>query len=236
MLLKISRPYLALSSDVLSTPIAAADALFKVAPDYLPKPLKLMPPPPAALDIVAEELAKKKQIVIVIGRRAVNCGEAIELLVQKLGAPIITSLDGKGIVDETNPYVLGVLGIFGLPAVESTKQIISQADTVLAFGVDTPKTFLTDSDNVQRRELIECEPDFGSISLEYRRSRTLVGPLKAIAEGLVARVTAKPENPLIQSLAAEKNEHLRISLKTWRIVKRANTFIRLPFSHSLTTF
>ncbi len=202
--------HLALSSDVLTAPVVDDDSLFTVDAGYLPRPLRLMPPPEAALEVVANELTACRQVVIVIGRRAIGCGPAILQLAEKLGAPVITSLDGKGIVDETHPHVQGVLGIFGLPGVESTKQIIQRADAVLAFGVDTLKPFLTDADNVQRRKLIQCEADFNTISLEYGRTRTLVGPLQAIADGLARRITTTPApNPLITEAFAAKQAHLR---------------------------
>ncbi|MFD2573086.1 thiamine pyrophosphate-binding protein [Spirosoma soli] len=202
--------HLALSSDVLSTPVADNDSLFSIDSDYLPRPLRLMPPPQEAFDMVADELRQCHQVVIVVGRRAVGCGPAIMQLAERLGAPIITSLDGKGIVDETHPHTQGVLGIFGLPGVESTKQIIKRADAVLAFGVDTLKPFLTDADNTQRRKLIQCEADFNTISLEYRRTRTLVGPLQAIADGLARRLPDKPTTNLSITEAFEtKQDHLQ---------------------------
>lgn len=40
---------------------------------------------------------------------------ALEALAVRLGAPLLTSLDGKGIVDEAHPHSLGVMGIFGFP-------------------------------------------------------------------------------------------------------------------------
>ncbi|QJW90170.1 thiamine pyrophosphate-binding protein [Spirosoma taeanense] len=202
--------HLALSSDVLNAQIADDDSLFAIDVDYLPRPLRLMPPPEEAFNLVADELMNSHQVVIVVGRRAVGCGASITQLAEKLGAPIITSLDGKGIVDETHAHTLGVLGIFGLPGVESTKQIIRQADAILAFGVDTLKPFLTDADNAQRRKLIQCEAGFNTISLEYRRTRTLVGPLETIAERLAYRVGVRQAmNPLLMDSFTSRQVHLQ---------------------------
>ncbi len=201
--------HLALSMDVLTATIKADDSLFKIDMGLVPRPLQLVRPSEEAFDSVAEELVQCKQVVIVVGRRAVGCGKAISQLAEKLGAPVITSLDGKGIVDETHPHSQGVLGIFGLPGVESTKQIVQQAGTILAFGVDTLKPFLTDDDDIQRRKLIQCEPSFNTVSLEYSRNQTMVGPLQAIADGLASRIPAKPQiNPMINDYVADKREHM----------------------------
>jgi thiamine pyrophosphate-dependent acetolactate synthase large subunit-like protein len=198
--------HLALPADLLETEIAPGDPLFDLDPEMLPRPLRLMPPPAAAIDLVASELARYRLPVIVIGRRAIGCGPAIERLAEKLGAPIITSLDGKGIVDESHPNVLGVLGIFGYPAVTATQEILAEADVILAIGVDTIKPFLTADADVQHRALIQCESDFGFLTHEYHRHRTLVGPLDAIADGLRDAVAARPSNPVIGRLAAERSE------------------------------
>ena len=102
--------HLALPSDVLETELAVDDAQFSLDLALLPRPLVLMPPPAAALDLVARELENFRLPVVVIGRRALGCGSAIEQLAEKLGAPIITSLDGKGIVDEFTSECAGSAG------------------------------------------------------------------------------------------------------------------------------
>ena len=193
-----------LPSDLLATEIPFGADPFNLDPALLPRPLRLMPPPDPAFELVAAELETFRLPVIVLGRRAVGCGPAIEQLAEKLGAPIITSLDGKGIVDESHPNVLGVLGIFGFPAVEATQQILQQADVILAIGVDTIKPFLTGPVDVQHRALIQCESEFSFLTHEYHRARTLVGPLDAIADGLRDRVRARPRHPVLDTLAAER--------------------------------
>jgi thiamine pyrophosphate-dependent acetolactate synthase large subunit-like protein len=198
--------HMALPSDVLATEVSPGDEFFRLDPAMLPRPLSLMPPPAPAFEVVAKDLEAFRRPVIVLGRRALGCGPAIEQLAEKLGAPVITSLDGKGIVDESHPHALGVLGIFGFPAVAATTQLLRQADVIVAFGVDTIKPFLTDAVNVQRRALIQCESDFVFLTQEYHRDRTLVGPLSAIADGLRDRVRPRPRNPVLDALAAERAE------------------------------
>lgn len=79
--------HLALPSDILTTELDPEDDHFRLDSKQLPQPLKLMPPPVGALDMVARELEHYQQIVIMLGRRALGCGTAIEALAEKLGAP-----------------------------------------------------------------------------------------------------------------------------------------------------
>ncbi len=187
--------HLALPSDVLAAEIASAPTPSASTPRCCRGRCALMPPPDPALDLVAAELERFELPLIVVGRRAVGCGPAIEQLAERLGAPIITALDGKGIVDESHPNVLGVLGVFGFPAFEATKRILQRADVILAIGVDTIKPFLTEQTDVQHRALIQCEAEFSFLTHEYHRDRTLVGPLDAICDGLRDRVRARPRQP-----------------------------------------
>jgi thiamine pyrophosphate-dependent acetolactate synthase large subunit-like protein len=204
--------HLALPFDILDTDVDADDPHFRLDRARLPARLYLMPPPEAAMDLVARELEKFDQTVIVLGRGARGCGRDIEALATKLGAPIITTLDGKGIVDESHPNCLGVLGIFGFPAVETTQRMLTNADAVLVFGVDTLKPFLTGLRDIQERSLIQCESDFSSLTQEYHRDRTLVGPLDAIARGLRDRVQPRPESPLIRALVEERRARMQTAL------------------------
>lgn len=200
--------HLGLPANVLAAEIDARTSAFHLEPQRLPASLQLMPPPDAALDVVAREIEQYEQPVIVLGRRARGAGPAIEELAARLGAPIITSLDGKGIVDESHPNVLGVLGIFGFPAVEATTQMLQRADLILAFGVDTLKPFLTDTADLQRRRLIQCELDPALLTPEYNRVHALLGPLDAIAWGLRDRISPRADRPAIAALVHEREDFL----------------------------
>lgn len=196
--------HLSLSQDVLATEIDEHSHYFSIDPKRIPVPVKLLSPPQEALNIAAGQIDSYNQVVIVVGNRAICCGDAIEALAKKINAPIITTLDAKGIIDESSDNCLGVLGIFGFPAVETTKKMLSDADLVLAFGVDTLKPFLTNEHDAQVRDLIECEPDFASLSQHYHRRGTLIGNIRAIAEGLAQRLQHKMDRGVIEHFVEER--------------------------------
>jgi hypothetical protein len=68
------------------------------------------------------------------------------------------------------------------------------------------KPFLTDDRDVQRRALIQCEAEFSSLTHEYARTRTLMGPLDAIASGLRDRVRGRADTAAIAALEQECSE------------------------------
>lgn len=220
--------HLALSQDVLNMEYDENDSYYNISQERLPKVLTLMPPPKEAIEMAVHKLQSYQQIVIVIGNRAFNCGEAIMQLAKKINAPIITTLDAKGTVNENDAYCLGVLGVFGFPAVETTKQILHNADCVLAFGVDTLKPFLTNDKDVQIRDLIEIEPGFATLSQFYNRSITLVGNVTTIANNMAAMLSPFSKNSIINELVNERNTNIENTLKT---LPTKDTFI-----HPITFF
>lgn len=153
----------------------------------------------------AEALAAQKP-VIVVGSRAVGAGAEIEKLAETLNAPIVSSFEGKGIIDESHPHYLGILGIFGHPAVAGTRAIVEGSDIVLSFGVDNLKPFLSNAKNAQHRRLICCTPDVAGLNYEYSADVTLIGSISDIAGRIAANVRPAPGAELIRDLSLKRLE------------------------------
>jgi pyruvate oxidase len=226
--------HLALSQDVLSFEYNENDNYFDIQQERLPKILTLLPPPLEAITMAINKLKSYTLIVIVIGNRAFKSGEAIMQLAKKINAPVITTLDAKGAVNEADDYCLGVLGVFGHPAVETTKQILQNAQCVLAFGVDTLKPFLTNDKDVQIRDLIEIEPGFSTLSQFYHRNITLVGDVTSIATSMASMLQPVSTNAIINELIYERKANLDITLQS---LPTSNTYIHpIIFFNQLNTY
>jgi pyruvate oxidase len=144
--------------------------------------------------------------VIVVGGRSISAGAEIEKLAEVLNSPIISSFEGKGIVDESHPHYLGILGIFGHPAVAGTRAVVEGSDIVLSFGVDNLKPFLSSARNAQRRRLICCTPDVAGLNYEYAADITLIGGMAEIAGRLAAKMQPAPRTELIKELSLKRLE------------------------------
>ncbi len=86
-----------------------------------------------ALERAAALLAKSKRPVLYVGHGAViaGAGPAITALAEKLQAPVVNTLLGKGAVDETAPLHLGMLGMHG--TAYANKAVI-HCDLIMAIG------------------------------------------------------------------------------------------------------
>jgi acetolactate synthase-1/2/3 large subunit len=85
------------------------------------------------LQTAAELLARARRPVLYVGQGAViaGAGKAVMELAEKLRAPIVNTLLGKGAADETHPLHLGMLGMHGTAY---ANKAVDACDLIFAIG------------------------------------------------------------------------------------------------------
>ena len=127
---KRPRPaYLEIPIDVLAAP---ARGNWKAA--RLPK---TPPPHPGAIAQAARLLRQSKKPLVIAGGGAVGCGKALTDIAQSLGAPVITTVAGKGTIAADHGLCLGAC----LPH-EAAKAAATSADCLLILGSELSETDL----------------------------------------------------------------------------------------------
>jgi thiamine pyrophosphate-dependent acetolactate synthase large subunit-like protein len=119
-----SRPrpvHLSLPRDVLPLPVEAAWQIRR-APS-------LPMPDPAAIAEAAERLARAKRPLIFVGGGAVGTRQALIEIAECLGAPVLATNAGKGILPDSHPLSLG-----GSILQEASQRALADADVVLLVG------------------------------------------------------------------------------------------------------
>eukprot|EP00727_Mastigamoeba_balamuthi_P007805 m51a1_g3645 putative pyruvate dehydrogenase (470) ;mRNA; r:191049-193410 len=145
--------------------------------------------------------------------RALNNREAVHLnipvdiqraLATAIAAPVLCSLDSKGIVSELHSNYVGVLGIFGSPAFAVSQDTIEGAKLVVAIGMDNPSVFVTSLEGEQVRELIVVDHDFSSMAHSFATKAAVVGPLSQALDGISKSVAQalKDKSPCPKAQAA----------------------------------
>ena len=108
-----------------------------------PDPVFQMTVPPhcpvaaaAEIERAAERIRAANRVVIVAGEGATASAAGKELLVlgELLGAPIATSLGGRGLIPTTHPLSIGCAGNYAAPP---ANRIVHEADLVLFVGCET---------------------------------------------------------------------------------------------------
>ena len=119
-----SRPrpvHLSLPRDVLPEPIEE-DWKARRAPS-------LPMPDPAAIDEAADRLAQAKRPLILVGGGAVGTRKALTAIAERIGAPVLSTNAGKGILPESHPLSLGCSIVQ-----QASQQALADADVVLLVG------------------------------------------------------------------------------------------------------
>jgi acetolactate synthase-1/2/3 large subunit len=118
-----------LPKDVTSAPCMAPDA----GPPDIPGYEVPGRAPRAELERAADLLSKAKRPLLYVGHGAViaGAGPAVKALSDKLNAPLVNTLLGKGAVDETTERHLGMLGMHG--TAYANKAVID-CDLIMAVG------------------------------------------------------------------------------------------------------
>ncbi|GAA3562240.1 thiamine pyrophosphate-binding protein [Kribbella ginsengisoli] len=161
-------------------------------------------PAPAALDSVALgniiiALTQSVKPLLIVGGGARGAGEQIRTLAAA-GVPVLTTVNGKGILDETDPLSLGAS-----IRLAAAHQAVSEADLVIAIGTE-----LGDSDLwggvLQAAKVIRIDVDPAQLQKNLSADLTVTGDAGRVLQAIVtdslftkARVAERPDPTTIAS-------------------------------------
>src|SRR5688572_27880233 len=102
--------HIALPFDVQNGPVERAEVW--ADPTLGAFPSRRVAPDPFFVELAAKLLRAARRPLFICGGGVVLSGSETELvdLAQKIGAPIATTVSGKGSIDERSPYAVGVVG------------------------------------------------------------------------------------------------------------------------------
>jgi 5-guanidino-2-oxopentanoate decarboxylase len=86
-------------------------------------------PDPAAIDEAADLLAKAKRPLILVGGGAIGARTALTIIAERIGAPVLSTNAGKGILPESHSLSLGCSIVQ-----KASQEALSDADVVLLVG------------------------------------------------------------------------------------------------------
>ncbi len=139
----------------------------------------------------AARLLREAKAPVVIAGGGVHASDAsaeVSALLD-LGLPVATTVMGKGVVDETHPLALGVVGYFMAPGGRSShhRALITEADVVLLVGNRTNQNG-TDSWSLYPKDAryIHIDIDGNEIGRNYEATVRLVGDAKATLSSLAS--------------------------------------------------
>lgn len=138
----------------------------------------------AKLHNAIEVLEKSLNPVVVVGRGAAisDAGEEIYGLAQKGDIPIVTTPDGKSLIDETDDLWCGIVGSYGM---DCANRVVLESDLVLFVGTQTgdQTTFDWKVPSVET-QAIQIDIDPSELGKNYPNSIGLWGDAKTVVKQL----------------------------------------------------
>jgi 5-guanidino-2-oxopentanoate decarboxylase len=169
-----------------------ADLLDREGEAKLAPPYRLMPrtPDPGALEEAARLLRTARRPGLVIGGGAQRpgaheqpVGRLAMRIAECVGARVVTTVNGKGVVPESHPLALGAtLHLAGV------RRWLASCDVVLAVGTELGAADLWDDDFVLAGTLIRVDVDPGQMYGDHVADVAVVSDAGLAMEGLHARI------------------------------------------------
>lgn len=158
--------------------------------------IKPVAPDPARVEDIAnylaEAFAKGKSVVALIGFGAIRsgAGATVREFIERFQIPLLTTLDGKGIVDENHPLSIGVFCDSGHA---SAWKAFLDADVVIAIGnaFNQHATFNYWSGLFDDRKLIHLNISELEIDKAYKADKALVADARLGLRALIDSLGAK---------------------------------------------
>ncbi|MEV0387585.1 thiamine pyrophosphate-binding protein [Nonomuraea sp. NPDC050643] len=158
-------------------------------------------PDPARVEeiasVLAEAIGRRRRIVVLAGFGAVRSGAGPEIrrLIERFQIPLLTTLDGKGIVSEGHPLALGVFADSGH---SSAWKAFREADVVLCVGnsLNQHATFNYRDDLFTGKTLISVNISETEFRRAYKPDHALLSDARpavaALADALERKVGEVP--------------------------------------------
>jgi pyruvate dehydrogenase (quinone)/pyruvate oxidase len=167
-------------------------------------------PNEADLGRAAEILNRGKKVAILAGQGALDATSVLEQVADKLGAPIIKALLGKGAVPDNSPFTTGGIGLLGT---KPSQEAIENCDTLLIVGSSFPYIEFLPKPGQAKSVQIDLDPI--KIGLRYSVDIGLIGDSHRTLEELLPLLDRKKDRKFLEK--AQKG------MKDWNelMMKRA---------------
>ncbi len=205
--------------------------------DILPEPVEdgwktrrapsLPMPDRAAIDEAADRLAQSKRPLILVGGGAVGTRKALTAIAERIGAPVLSTNAGKGILPESHPLSLGCSIVQ-----KSSQRALADADVVLLVGseVSAGDSFLPKLDICG--DIIRIDIDPTELTSMYCAAVPIQSDARAamlaLSSGLASRKPAAQRlegEARVRSILAENLASLtgleRQHARVWKILRSA---------------
>jgi len=155
-------------------------------------PVSVSPPAPSEAQVAdaAGRLRKAERPAIIVGGGARGAVEPVRDLAERLGAPVVTTTNGKGVLAEDHPLAIGA-GIH-LPAVRA---LVEESDVVLVIGSELAPSDLWNGPLPLAGKLIRIDIDAAAVITNAIPDIAVVGDAAVVTQALCRRLGSRAADP-----------------------------------------
>src|ERR687892_825279 len=132
------------------------------------------------LEHAADIINSDNKIVILVGQGALNAGQEVISVAEKIEAPVVKALLGKAVIPDNHPNSIGGIGML---RTEPATDAMSEADTLLMIGTSFPYIEYLPKPGQARGVQIDIKAE--RIGLRYPVEVGLVGDSKRVLSALL---------------------------------------------------
>jgi pyruvate dehydrogenase (quinone) len=134
-----------------------------------------------------------KKTAILAGRGALDARNELLAVAERLGAPIIKPLLGKGAIPDDSPFTTGGIGLLGT---KPSQEVLEGCDTLLIVGSSFPYIEFYPKPGQARAVQIEIDPK--RIGLRYPVEAGLVGDSAIVLRALLSRLAHREDRVFLE--------------------------------------
>jgi acetolactate synthase-1/2/3 large subunit len=164
-------------------------------------------PDPRAIGRAAELMSSAEQPIILVGGGARRAASELTALAETLDAPVLNTVNGKGICPWGHPLAVG-----GSPSLPCLNQALNDADRVLAIGTELSETDydLLMADGIpDTAGWIRVDIDPAQLLIPSPPELAITSDSRLACAALLEAATELPESPAAAESGAERATRLR---------------------------
>ncbi len=166
-----------------------------------------LPSPPAAaeqaLKTAAEILNHSSSPLIVVGGGAVNAAAEVRELAEVLDAPVINTVNAKGVLAASHALAVG-----GSPSSAALREVIQQADAVIAIGTEFGETdydYFARGDLVLQGKLVRIDIDAQQLTRVVRSDVPICSDARLAIQALLPLLQQRNADAAQQVMALRES-------------------------------
>jgi pyruvate dehydrogenase (quinone)/pyruvate oxidase len=146
------------------------------------------------LQLAGEILNRAKKPVILAGQGALAAGRQLSVVAERLGAPVVKALLGKGALSDDSPYTTGGIGLLGT---RPSQLAMEECDALLIVGSSFP--YIEYYPKPGSARIIQIDHDPKRIGLRAPVECPLVGDAAAVLDALLPNLEAREDRSFLES-------------------------------------